>query len=106
MNEAIRTVVPEFDPITGPLIPVRADGEDWVVVVEHSAAVGRWCPHQEADLARGSVAGPALKCPLHGFLFEVGSGRGMNCRFRVETRTAEFVDGRWYVGGLAAEIVY
>lgn len=104
MTEPTRTVTPIFDPVTGPLVPVTAAGRDWVIVVEHAAAVDRWCPHQDADMARGSVAGRALKCPLHGFLFDTRSGRGMNCRFSTEARPAALVDGRWHVDGVPAEI--
>lgn len=104
MTERTRTVTPVFDPLTGPLVPVTANGTEWVVVVAHGAAVSRWCPHQDADLARGSVVGPALKCPLHGFLFESRTGRGMNCRLTTESRPAALLDGHWHVDGVPADV--
>jgi nitrite reductase/ring-hydroxylating ferredoxin subunit len=39
----------------------------------------RWCPHSDGDLAKGRVLGKALKCPLHGFMYSVDTGRGVNC---------------------------
>lgn len=104
MTERTHTVTPVFDPVTGPLVPVTADGTEWVVVVEHGTAVARACPHQEADMARGSLMGGAVKCPLHGFLFDSRTGRGMNCRFTIDTRPAALLDGRWHVDGVPADV--
>jgi len=45
----------------------------------HYVAMDRWCPHQNGDLGQGRVLGKAIKCPLHGFMFSVETGRGTNC---------------------------
>jgi nitrite reductase [NAD(P)H] small subunit len=55
-----------------PLVVIRL-GEAWV-------AMDRWCPHQGGDMAEGRVLGRALKCPLHGYMFSLDNGRGLNCR--------------------------
>jgi len=54
------------------LVVIRL-GEAWVVM-------DRWCPHQGGDMAEGRILGKALKCPLHGYMFSLDNGRGLNCR--------------------------
>jgi nitrite reductase/ring-hydroxylating ferredoxin subunit len=103
MTETHAAVTPDFDPVTGPLVPISADGRDWVVVVERAVALPRWCPHKGADMARGVLVGRALKCPLHGYMFEVSSGRGLNCPLRVETVPARLVDGEWQLAATPAQ---
>jgi len=60
---------------------VEVEGVDLVVLRqgERYVAMDRWCPHSDGDLAKGRVLGKALKCPLHGFMYSVDTGRGMNC---------------------------
>ena len=44
-------------------------------------AVGNRCPHRSGPLARGKVepaletGEPAVRCPIHGWLFDLKSGR-------------------------------
>ena len=42
-------------------------------------AIGGRCPHRSGPLARGRVetveGKPAVRCPLHGWLFELETGR-------------------------------
>ncbi len=41
----------------------------------------RWCPHRGGDLAEGAVfQGPSIKCPFHGFIYDLLTGKGLNCR--------------------------
>lgn len=65
----------------GELAAVQANGRELVLVRQGNriVAMDRWCPHREGDLAAGKLMGKALKCPLHGFMFSLDSGRGMNC---------------------------
>lgn len=80
------------------LVPVVGeDGHDYVVVTAHGVAMERWCPHKEADLLEGTVRGSALKCPLHGYMFSLKNGKGMNCRFKAVVRPAKLEDGSWRV---------
>ena len=48
-------------------------------VEEHYYAVGNRCPHRSGPLFRGKVETvngvPAVRCPLHGWLFELSTGR-------------------------------
>jgi dihydroorotase len=45
------------------------------------SVIERYCPHQGADLLSGSVVDGAIKCPRHGYLFDLVTGEGINCRF-------------------------
>jgi nitrite reductase (NADH) small subunit len=38
-------------------------------------AVGDTCPHRGGSLAHGRLSGSRLACPLHGWMFDVRSGR-------------------------------
>jgi nitrite reductase/ring-hydroxylating ferredoxin subunit len=60
---------------------VTVEGVELVVLRQGDryVAMDRWCPHSYADLAQGRVLGKALKCPLHGFMYSVDTGRGVNC---------------------------
>jgi nitrite reductase/ring-hydroxylating ferredoxin subunit len=68
-----------------------------LVVLRHGddyAALDRWCPHQEGDLAQGRVLAKALKCPLHGYMFSLDTGRGLNCRgYNALVHEVQVVDG-------------
>ncbi len=41
-----------------------------------------WCPHKGGPLTDGIVAGGKVVCPLHGYTFELGSGKPVHneCR--------------------------
>jgi phthalate 4,5-dioxygenase len=70
----------EFDPMLDPrmdrrpLKPVRVLGQDMVLFRDAS---GRWglvdrgCPHRGADLAFARHEGDGLRCPFHGWKFDV-----------------------------------
>lgn len=49
---------------------------------ERLYAIGNRCPHRGAPLSRGRLecaeGPPAVRCPLHGWLFDLGSGRCLN----------------------------
>jgi nitrite reductase/ring-hydroxylating ferredoxin subunit len=70
----------EESPVDQPQ-PVTVEGRDLIIFRhgERYVLMDRWCPHQNGDLAEGQVIGRALKCPLHGFMFSVDAGRGLNC---------------------------
>lgn len=42
-------------------------------------ALDRFCPHQGAPLDQGLIIGNMIKCGLHGFLFDLKNGEGVNC---------------------------
>jgi nitrite reductase/ring-hydroxylating ferredoxin subunit len=75
---------------------VEVAGEDLVILrhADRYVAMDRWCPHERGDLAEGRVLGRALKCPLHGFMFSLDAGRGLNCRgFQVTVHEVKVEDG-------------
>ncbi|MBI4226964.1 MAG: Rieske 2Fe-2S domain-containing protein [Candidatus Omnitrophica bacterium] len=46
-------------------------------------AIGDRCPHRGGPLSRGTVeqapgSGPAVRCPIHGWLFDLETGRCLN----------------------------
>jgi phenylpropionate dioxygenase-like ring-hydroxylating dioxygenase large terminal subunit len=57
-----------------PLRPVRLMGQDFVLFRDDRGRLGmldRDCPHRGADLAYGRLEGGGLRCPFHGWLFDV-----------------------------------
>lgn len=57
-----------------PVRPVRALGQDFVLFRDDSGRLGlidRDCPHRGADLAFGRLEDGGLRCPFHGWLFDV-----------------------------------
>ncbi len=70
----------EFDPVLAPAMavrpvkPVRVLGQDLVLFKNAQGAFGlldRDCPHRGADLAFGRNEGDGLRCPFHGWKFDV-----------------------------------
>jgi hypothetical protein len=64
------------DEFTGnrPIKPVRLFGEDLVMFKDEQGrygVVGRHCPHRGTDLAYGRLEDGGLRCPFHGWLFDV-----------------------------------
>ena len=54
--------------------PVRLLGEDLVIFKDDAGRYGlveRHCPHRGADLAYGRCEDGGLRCPFHGWLFDV-----------------------------------
>jgi len=73
--------------VAGRALVVVRQGDRYVVM-------DRWCPHQEGDLAAGRVLGGTLKCPLHGYMFSLDTGRGLNCRgYNARLHEAQVTDG-------------
>lgn len=64
---------------------IHRDGQDVAVfnVAGRVYAVGSRCPHRGGPLSRGRVEeipgrGPAVRCPIHGWLFDLATGRCLN----------------------------
>ncbi|HEX9445579.1 MAG TPA: Rieske 2Fe-2S domain-containing protein [Candidatus Binatia bacterium] len=73
---------PEADIRQKGMVGRQVDGKEVAVVVagDRIAAIQRQCPHEGANLDGGQVfAGKAIKCPLHGFVFDLFTGKGLNC---------------------------
>ena len=67
---------PALDPAMGvrPVKAVRVLGQDFVLFRNAQGAFGlldRDCPHRGADLAYGRNEGDGLRCPFHGWKFDV-----------------------------------
>ncbi|NKE43941.1 aromatic ring-hydroxylating dioxygenase subunit alpha [Roseomonas frigidaquae] len=57
-----------------PVRAVRALGQDFVLFRDEAGRLGlldRDCPHRNADLAFGRLEDGGLRCPFHGWLFDV-----------------------------------
>jgi len=57
-----------------PVRAVRLMGQDFVLFRDEQGQLGmldRDCPHRGADLAYGRLEGGGLRCPFHGWLFDV-----------------------------------
>jgi len=52
------------------------------------------CPHRGGPLADGIVGGGVVICPLHGWKFDLASGRCANEGLQVKTYPAALIDGR------------
>lgn len=61
---------------------VNADGREIVLLNVDGAlrAVDRACPHEEGDLGEGLLFGKNIKCPVHGWIFDLRTGRCLNQR--------------------------
>ena len=59
---------------------VQAAGRDVVVLREGDAyrAIDRWCLHEEGDLGEGMMLGKHIKCPVHGYIFDLTKGQCIN----------------------------
>lgn len=80
---------PQIDPLgPGEQHAIRL-GEAEVAVFNVNGqyrAIGNRCPHRGGPLARGHVeqvaidgtAHPAVRCPMHGWLFDLATGRCLN----------------------------
>ena len=71
-------------------------GEDLLLVRQGDryVAMDRWCLHQQGDLARGRLVGKAVKCPLHGFMYSIDTGRCLNCSgYNVRVHEVQVADG-------------
>ena len=66
-------LIREFDPAR-PVRAVRLLSQDFVLFRDESGRYGlldRDCPHRNADLAYGRLEDGGLRCPFHGWLFDV-----------------------------------
>ena len=61
---------------------VEVDGRDVVLLKVNGEirAVDRVCPHEEGDLSEGIIFGKNIKCPVHGWIFDLATGRCLNQR--------------------------
>jgi len=59
---------------------IELEGEEVAVfnVKGRLYGIANRCPHRGGPLSRGKLEGKAVRCPLHGYLFDLKSGRCLN----------------------------
>ena len=102
-------LVDEFDPALDPRMELRkvkalrVMGEDFVLFKDAKGAWGlldRNCPHRGADLSFGRDEGDGLRCPFHGWKFDVtgqcletpGEPAGSRLCERIRARTYPVIE--------------
>jgi nitrite reductase/ring-hydroxylating ferredoxin subunit len=62
---------------SGSLVHVELEGTPVALarIGEAVHAIAGTCPHQGGSLGLGRLSGSRLACPLHGWMFDVRSGR-------------------------------
>jgi phthalate 4,5-dioxygenase len=71
-DEFDATLAPEM--ALRPVKPVRVLGQDFVLFQDQSGKFGlldRDCPHRGADLSYGRREAEGLRCPFHGWMFDI-----------------------------------
>lgn len=78
-GDVIRAPIPS-ELITSGIAIVSIDGQDIVILSEEDGyrAIDRWCPHEDGDLGEGIMFGKHIKCPVHGYIFELAKGQCLN----------------------------
>lgn len=85
---AVITEHSQIEDLRGPF-PISVDGQDAILWCGEGepTVTDRWCPHKQADLSEGHLVDGLLKCPLHGFMFDMESGRCISSpRFAIRIR--------------------
>ena len=44
-------------------------------------AVERHCPHEGGDLGEGLMVGKHIKCPVHGYIYDLSTGKCLNQKY-------------------------
>lgn len=57
--------------------PVRISGNEYLLLQEEGRVylLLNRCPHQQAPLQQASISNGQLRCPRHGMVFDLPSGR-------------------------------
>ncbi|MEE2760517.1 MAG: Rieske 2Fe-2S domain-containing protein, partial [Pseudomonadota bacterium] len=89
-----------------PLKPVRLLGEDLLLFRDEAGnygVTGRQCPHRGADLNFGRLEDGGLRCPFHGWLFDVHgtclqqpaepAGSNFHAKVRLKSYPAREING-------------
>ncbi len=66
-------------------------------VEDQYRAIDRDCPHEQGNLGEGLMFGKHIKCPLHGFIFDLTDGRCLNQRGYSSQVYDVKLDGDWVV---------
>lgn len=65
---------------TGTMVRVKSAGHTILLanIDENVYAVDDMCTHEDASLAKGSLHGDCVKCPLHGSRFNLKTGEAVD----------------------------
>jgi nitrite reductase/ring-hydroxylating ferredoxin subunit len=91
--------VPEIKKINEPFMKrVQVAGKDICVVGYKSQlfAVSALCPHQGFDLSRGFCENDKIICPVHGYSFDLQTGKGS--QDFIKTYAVKIQDGVVFIG--------
>ena len=78
-DQIIRAPIPD-ELLKDGIATLAIDDREIVVVSEEGGyrAIDRWCPHEDGDLGEGLMFGKHIKCPIHGYIFELTKGQCLN----------------------------
>lgn len=97
----MRCEAANFDDIkTGRGTKVVVDGEDIVLfkVDDQVYAILNLCPHQKFQkLHEGMFENGIVTCPMHGWAYDVRTGRSTNADGKIKTFPVEVVNGKVFV---------
>jgi len=85
---------------------VVVDGRDIALFSENGRifAVQNDCPHQHFSmLHEGELKDCRITCPMHGWTFDLQTGRATNGSGRLKRYAVKVADGSVWVGGRMAE---
>lgn len=78
--ESMRIPNPPEIEAEGIAIVQATDGRE-IVLLESDGqlrAIDRLCPHEDGDLSECLMVGAHIKCPVHGYIFDLSNGRCLN----------------------------
>jgi nitrite reductase/ring-hydroxylating ferredoxin subunit len=98
-NESVRAKIPaglidEFPP--GRVAAIETPSGDEVALYNVNGelyATENFCPHRGAPLTEGFLCGHVIECGLHGWQFDVRSGKCLTLEERIETYPVVVEDG-------------
>jgi nitrite reductase/ring-hydroxylating ferredoxin subunit len=78
-NQPVRIPFPDGLSQSG-IATAVAEGQEIVILKQDDGyrAVDRWCPHEEGDMGEGMMYGKNIKCPVHGYIFDLAIGQCIN----------------------------
>ena len=78
--ESVRILYPPEIEAEGFAIVQAADGREIVLLKSDGQlrAIDRLCPHEDGDMGECSMVGAHIKCPVHGYIFDLSNGRCLN----------------------------
>ncbi len=76
--ESVAVKISEIAPGTGKLVTVNGKAIAVFSIGGVFHAIDNACPHRQGPLFRGRVEGASVRCPMHGWLFDLRTGACVN----------------------------